>query len=194
MALVFFDLDGTLTRVDTFILYCMNALLYRPLQVFGLKPLLKACLDFWKGRMQRQKLKEAFLVAFLEGAKRNEVDRWNMIFLRFVMPWVIRREMLEKLRQHQQHGDRVFLVSASPDIYLEPLAKQWKLNGAICTVLEWKDDHLTGRIFGQNCQGEEKARRIQALFNENELEGSFAYGNSDGDQQLLEIATFAFKI
>ena len=64
----------------------------------------------------------------------------------------------------------------------------------ICTVLEWEDGYLTGKIMGRNCQGEKKARRIQALFNEDELKGSFAYGNSDGGQQLLELVTFAFKI
>jgi len=194
MALAFFDVDGTLTRFDTFISYCLLSLLYRPQRLFGLKPILKACFNFWKGRARQEKLKEAFLVTFLGGAERKDIDRCNKIFLRLVIPWIIRKEMLEKLRRHQHDADRVYLVSASPDIYLEPLARRWKLDGVICTVLEWKDDYLTGRILGRNCQGDEKARRIQLLFSESELEGSFAYGNDDGDRQLLELVTFGMKV
>jgi len=153
MALAFFDLDGTLTRFDTFIPYCLLSLLYRPHRVFALKPLLKACANFCKGKIERQNLKEAFLVAFLEGSRRNEIDRWNRIFLHFFMPWIIREEMLEKVRQHQQDGDRVHLVSASRDIYLEPLARQWKIDGVICTKLEWKNGLLTGKILGRIAKG-----------------------------------------
>lgn len=194
MALAFFDLDGTLTRFDTFVPYCLLSLLYRPRRVFALKPLLKACVNFCKGKIERQDLKEAFLVAFLEGAGRNDIELFNRGFFRFILPWIVKEEMLEKVRQHQQDGDRVYLVSASPDIYLEPLSKQWRLDGVICTVLEWKDGYLTGRILGRNCQGEEKIRRIQALFNESELEGSYAYGNSNGDRQLLEFVTFGTAV
>lgn len=194
MALAFFDVDGTLTRVDTFTSYCMLTLFYRPRRVFALRSLLKACIDFYRGRIQGQELKESFLNAFLGGARRHEIERWNKIFFRFVFSRIIRGEMFEKLQQHKEAGDRVYLVSASPDIYLEPLARKWRLDGAICTVLEWEDDILTGRIVGRNCRGEEKARRIKALFTERELDGSFAYGNSDGDRQLLELATFRLKI
>jgi phosphatidylglycerophosphatase C len=194
MALVFFDLDGTLTRANTFFLYCMVALLFQPRRVFALKPLLKACIEFWRERIQRQELKEAFLAAFLGGARRNEIERLNRVFFGHILPLITRKEMLGKLRQHQQAGDRVYLVSASPDIYLGPLARQWGLDGVICTILEWKNDHPTGRILGLNCRGDEKARRVQALFNERELEGSFAYGNSDGDRELLELVTFGMKI
>jgi phosphatidylglycerophosphatase C len=173
MALVFFDLDGILTRTDTFIPYCVLALFYRPRQVLGLKPLFKACHDFYKGRIQRQKLKEASLAAFLGGAKNNEIEQWSRTFLRFVMPWIMREKMLQTLRQHQRNGDQVYLVSASPDIYLKPLAEQWKLNGAICTVLEWKDNHLTGRILGRNCQGRGKGKAYPRPFYQNGIRGIF---------------------
>jgi len=194
MAIAFFDLDRTITRLDTFIPYCLLYLFYRPHRVFALNPLLKACVNFFRKRKERQELEEAFLAAFLEGARKKDIERLNIKFFRFILPWIVKEEMLKKVRLHQQNGDQVYIVSASPDIYLEPLASQWRLNGVICTVLEWKDGYLTGKIMGRNCQGEEKARRIQALFNESELKGSFAYGNSNEDQQLLELVTFAFKI
>ena len=169
MAIVFFDLDRTITRFDTSIPYCLLSLLYRPHRVFALKPLLKAFVNFCRKRMERQELEEAFLAVFLEGARKKDIERLNMRFFRFILPWIVKEEMLKKVRLHQQNGDQVYIVSASPDIYVEPLVSQWRLDGVICTVLEWKDRYLTGKIMGRTCQGEEKVRRIQALFNESEL-------------------------
>lgn len=97
-------------------------------------------------------MKEAFLVAFLEGARRKEIKRLNRGFFRFILPWIIREEMIEKMRLHKQAGDQVYLVSASPDVYLDTLARQWRLDGVICTKLEWKNGLLTGKILGKNCK------------------------------------------
>jgi len=194
MALAFFDLDGTLTRFDTFVPYCLLSLFYRPRRVFALKPLLKACINFFRGRIDRQDLKETFLVAFLEGARRNDIELFNREFFRFILLWIIREEMIEKMRLHKQAGDQVYLVSASPDVYLDTLAREWKLVGVICTKLEWKNGLLTGKILGKNCRGHEKGVRIRELFSEIELEGSFAYGNKNEDQELLELVTFGTEV
>lgn len=193
-ALAFFDFDGTLTRCDTFIPYCLIALLNQPKRIFGLKQVFRGCVDFAKGNIQRQELKEAFVRTFLGNASLGDIKNWNKIFFRLMFPLTLRNKGLKKVRQHKQRGDRIYIVSASPDIYLKPLAVRWGLDGAICTKLEWKNERLTGRILGKNCRGEEKARRVRALFSETELIGSFGYGNSDGDRQLLKIVGFSTKI
>jgi len=194
MAFVFCDLDGTLTKVDTFIPYCLVALLHRPLRLLYLKSIIKGCLGFSKRKLDRQDLKEVFLIAFLKGATIEDVKRWNKFFFRFIFPLIRRKKMLKRQRQHQLAGDSVYIVSASPDIYVKRICKQWQLDGVICTDLKWEDDRLTGRIMGKNCRGEEKARRIRALFTENELEGSYGYGNSEGDLQVLDLVDFSFKV
>ena len=86
MALAFFDLDGTLTKFDTFIFYCLLALLYRPWRVFALRPLFRACMNSYKGNMHRQELKEGFITAFLDNAEKDDVERWNKVFLGFILP------------------------------------------------------------------------------------------------------------
>lgn len=194
MAIAFFDFDGTLTWVDSFIPYCLLSLFHRPQRVLAMKPVLKGCLDFWRGKIQRQELKEIFLKAFLGDAKREDVERWNKVFLNFVIPRILKGQMLMRARGHQRAGDKVYIVSASPDIYLEPLIRELSLDGVICTTLEWKDRSLTGRILGKNCRGEEKARRVRALFDERELHGSYFYGDSDGDWELLELVSFGFYV
>lgn len=194
MAIAFFDFDGTLTWGDSFIPYCLLSLFHQPQRVLAMKPVLKGCLDICRGKIRRHELKEIFLGAFLGEAKREDVERLNRIFLRLVIPKITRERMLMRARRHQQAGDKVYIVSASPNIYLEPLATEWQMDGVICTMLEWQDGRLTGRILGKNCRGAEKARRVRALFDEEELRGSYGYGNSDGDRHLLELVSFSFYV
>lgn len=194
MPLAFFDLDGTLTRCDTFIPYCFIAFLHRPWRIFRLNRILIGCFLFLKGEIEREKLKQVFITTFLRGLTKKEIEKYNKIFLELFIPLILRKDIHIKMRFHQRQGNRVYIVSASPDIYVQTIAKQWNIEGAICTNLEWKRDCLTGRILGKNCRGREKARRIQSIFTQNELEGSYAYGNSEGDNEMLELASFGRSI
>jgi len=186
MALVFMDFDGTLTRFDSFIPYCFTALIHRPWRIPALIRALGAGLRFAGKKIGRQQAKEALIEAFLGGATREEADRWNRMFLRHVFPLLIRKEMLARARWHQRQGDLVLIVSASPDIYLGPFVRKWGFDGIICTELEWKENRITGRIVGKNCQGEEKARLIKALFRKEDLSTASGYGNSEGDRAMLQ--------
>lgn len=194
MALVFFDLDGTLTRLDTFIPYCLIALLHRPKRILAIKHVLIGLIRSVRGQITQHKLKEAFILTFLKGLGEREIRQINKVFLCLFIPSIVRKESLKKLRKHQLNGDQVFIVTASPDIYVQELSRQWQLNGTICTNLQWKKGRLTGSILGRNCRGEEKERRIRALFDKRDLDGSYAYGNSDGDRQMLELVSFGTKI
>jgi phosphatidylglycerophosphatase C len=194
MALAFFDLDGTLTRSDSFVPYCLIALLHRPWRIGRVKAVLGKTVRFLRGEIDRQSLKEAFVGVFLGGATRKDVARWNTVFFRAVLPLVIRRWVLRRARQHQRRGDRVYVVSASPDIYLQPLVEKLGLDGLICTRLECKEGRLTGKLLGSNCHGKEKATRIKALFSAAELKGSVGYGNSEGDRQMLNLVSEAHPV
>jgi phosphatidylglycerophosphatase C len=192
--LAFFDLDGTLTKCDTFSPYCIIALLHRPWRILSLKQIVKAFVGFLQKETGRRELKEAFIGTFLGCLTRPELEKLNKFFFGFVLPLITRKRMLGRLRQHQRMGHLVYIVSASPSAYLVPLSKRWKLDGVICTNLEWKNGRLTGRILGENCRGKEKARRVRVLFTDEELEGSFGYGNSEGDRELLELVSFSYRV
>lgn len=111
-----------------------------------------------------------------------------------MLPLIRRREIFEILRKHQAVGNRVYIVSASLDIYLKPLADMWQLDGVICTKAECENGCLSGKISGKNCRGEEKAKRIKSVFSEKELKDSIAYGDSDGDEQMLKMASLEYKV
>jgi phosphatidylglycerophosphatase C len=194
MALAFFDLDGTLTKIDTFVPYCVTALIHRPLRMFRVAAVIRGLVRFMKGDIDSQSIKETLVSVFLGGAAREDIDRWNKIFLHKVFPALLRQTLLLRARNHQKMGDRVFIVSASPDIYLEPFVRQWRFDGLICTTLEFKEMRLSGKILGRNCRGEEKARRIRALFTHAELDGSSGYGNSGADKQMLELVSVGYFV
>lgn len=74
MAVAFFDMDGTLTRCDTFIPYCVIALTHRPWRIFVLKNVFKGYLGFLKkGKTNRHELKEVFIDAFLGLATKRDI-------------------------------------------------------------------------------------------------------------------------
>ena len=99
----------------------------------------------------------------------------------------LRPEALQRLRWHQQRGDRVLLCSASPRLLLQPLA-DWLGVELLCTELQQHDGRWIPKLANPNCNGHEKVRRlVQHL---GPLEGLMieAYGDSKGDRELLQAA------
>jgi phosphatidylglycerophosphatase C len=101
-----------------------------------------------------------------------------------------RRDARARLDWHRARGDRIVLVSASPDLYVEPAGRLLGADATIATRLEVVDDVLTGRYDGANCRGEEKVRRFrQWTTSLDQSPGRvWAYGNSRGDLRLLAAA------
>ena len=91
----------------------------------------------------------------------------------------------------------MLLASASLDVYLEPLGELLGADGVVCTILEQgAHGRLTGRLVGENCRGGEKARRVREWLRSSGLEDAtlWAYGDSDGDTELLELAHHAYRV
>ena len=80
------------------------------------------------------------------------------------------------------------IVSASLDVYLEPLAPLLGVDQVLCTKLGvGPDGRLDGTLVGGNVRGAEKVRRLQAWLGGDAVE-LWAYGDSAGDRELLAFA------
>jgi HAD superfamily hydrolase (TIGR01490 family) len=101
---------------------------------------------------------------------------------------MIRAEALERVRFHQQRGDRVVIVSASPTDWIVPWAASEGITEVIGNPAQVSDGKVTGRLAGANCYGPEKVRRLLALNPERESYTLFAYGDGRGDRELLAAA------
>ena len=87
----------------------------------------------------------------------------------------------------------VVLISASLDVYLKPWATQHGIDQVCATQLETRGPLLTGEIEGRNCRGREKVRRAKEVIGSRSFETISAYGDNDGDREMLDFASDPHK-
>ncbi|MBV8251102.1 MAG: HAD family hydrolase [Chitinophaga sp.] len=186
MTIAFFDFDGTITTKDTL----WEIIRYQRGQkslVAGVVRLLPALLAFKMKRIPAQQMKERVLthffgtmseVAFAEGCNR---------FCREALPTLIREQALQTIRQHQQQGHDVVVVTASATHWVAPWCEAIGIK-CIGSELEVRDQVITGKLQGINCNGDEKVKRIRAVYNLEDYTNVYAYGDSSGDKPMLALA------
>lgn len=138
---------------------------------------------------EKGKIKEKIWVSSFKNASVKQFQIKATSFSLNILPTFLYKEALEKLREHQNNGDRVIVVSASAEDWLQPWCEINNIE-LIATKLEKKDGKLTGKMATLNCKGPEKTRRIKELLNLDDYQSIYAYGDSEGDKEMLQIATF----
>src|SRR5262249_24885166 len=101
-------------------------------------------------------------------------------------------QAVELINRHKRAGREVYICSASPEDYLRVLANELDVDGVVGTRAEVVDGVYTGRMLGELCHGEEKARRVAELATERgiDLHRSFAYSDSLNDVPMLQLVGF----
>jgi phosphatidylglycerophosphatase C len=181
-----FDLDGTLTRRDTFIPYLAAFLATRPRRWRSIVPATIAAVSFLCGRMDRDRFKERLVRIVLGGATREELATCTARFVERIMRNGLRPAAMKVVEQHRAAGDHLVLLSASPDVYVTALAARLGFQECICTELEWSDGRLTGRFVSPNRRGEEKVRVVRALREKRGVHMA-AYANCRSDLDHLAL-------
>ena len=79
----------------------------------------------------------------------------------------------------------MLIVSASIDNWVQPFFPKVKIVG---TQVEVENGLLTGRFLTKNCYGQEKVNRILAIYPNRREYKLIAFGDSEGDKELLAFA------
>lgn len=186
--LAVFDLDGTMSRRGTLAPYLMCLLARHPwrwLRVVRVAPSFAAYLV---GRLDRGVLKAKLLEKTLQGYGRAELAAWTARFVPSLIARGLRADALRTLEAHRRRGDRLILLSASPDLYVPAIGAQLRFDETLCTGLTWRGDRLDGGLATPNRRGEEKARCILELRRRHPGLTLAAYGNEAADLDHLGIA------
>ena len=184
-----FDFDGTLTTRDTLIAFIRYAcgtsrflfgfLLHAPLLV-----LMKLRL------YSNGKAKQRVFSWFFKGMTIETFDALCQDFAR-THRHLLRPDTVRILEQALTERAEVLIVSASIDNWVQPFFPSVTILG---TQVEVIDGRLTGRFLTPNCYGQEKVRRILALYPDRSAYHLTAFGDSRGDRELLTFADEAHMV
>lgn len=181
-----FDFDGTVTTRDSFVDFMKYS---KGIRVFllGFITLSPFAILYFLGMMPSQRMKEFALTYFYKAMPVAIFNDWGRRYQENGVAKIIRVEALRKIDWHKKKGHDVVIVSASLEAWLLPWCQK---NGIelIATKIEEKNEKLTGKIFGKNCEGEEKVVRIKDKYELDEYERVYAYGNSKYDFPMLMLA------
>lgn len=184
-----FDVDGTLTFTDSFLLF-LRFTTTRTGFVIRLISVLPVFAAYLLRLTSRDTAKNALLRAFLKGMPVSEYYQKCEFFAKSIYPQILHSDAIDYLENEKGSCDKVALVSASLQDYLFPFAKSIGIEYVIATKMDVKDGFLTGNMNGLNCRGIEKCNRIHEIFGECIIEA--AYGDSAGDTQMLGAAQRAY--
>lgn len=184
--LVLFDFDGTMTRKDTFPAFIFFVF-GRVKCILGFLIHAPYVLLYFLGVINGSVLKQKMVSYFFKGKDIDTINRKGIAFSEELNVKGMNNDVMNDFMQYQLKGFDLCIVSASLDIWIAPFAKIYNIK-YICTEAEVSGNKFTGKLKTPNCNGNEKANRIRAAYNLSEYGNIIAYGNSKGDEAMMNLA------
>ena len=189
-SIAFFDFDGTITKTDSmleFARFSSNHVCY----LFGMFIISPWLITMKLGLVSKRKAKEKLLTYFFGHAELETFNSKCISFNEKILPSLIKKEAIAAIKNHLDLNTTVVIVSASAENWVAPWCLRNNLR-FICTKLQVKDNKITGKLEGENCNGAEKVSRIKQLFNLADYNIIYCYGDTNGDKMMLQLATHPF--
>ncbi|MDE6417932.1 MAG: HAD-IB family hydrolase, partial [Duncaniella sp.] len=183
-----FDFDGTLCKGDSFIgfaLYSVGPMRFATalLRSFG-------ALAAWKlGIGSNSKAKETLFGALYKGRSLAWLEEKGRGYASRLSAKE-KAGTVAKLREHLSEGHEVLIVTASIPAWVSPWASKFGNVRVLGTIPEVDSEgRLTGRFATPNCHGAEKIKRVREAIPDFDSAESWGYGDSAGDDEMLEAVT-----
>lgn len=186
-----FDFDETLIKE--------NSLSYLFKYLLGRKPLFFYLFAlFWDLRIYRGQLrsliKQRLYKKALQGRDVEQVYQAGLVSAAKLSQI---NEVVQQMYDLHEKGIEVWIITASPQPYIEGMVAQlkWPVARVIGTLLAAEQGKLTGEI-GAECQLQEKVRRFNITIEEDALDYCVeaSYGNLPVDIPMLNLAQHKFFV
>jgi phosphatidylglycerophosphatase C len=188
--LALFDFDGTITTDDSLIKF-IRFVVGDVKTLWGMI-LLSPILIIYKLKfIPNYKAKQIMLSYFFQGMDGQQFQKVAEEYSIKHIDTILRPKAMEKITWHKELGHKVIVVSASIECWIRPWCDQNGLD-LIATKIEVKDALITGKFLTKNCYGIEKANRVKEAYNLDDYDYIYAYGDTCGDKELLELADESF--
>jgi len=186
MKIAFFDFDGTITKKDStikFIRFFSGDLKY----IIGIIILSPLLILYKLNILGNNYIKIIIITYFFKGVSEVHFKNKAKLFSSSIINKLIRKKALDRLDWHKNQGHKIVVVSASINLWLQDWC-DFNNFTLIASELEIVNGRITGNLLSNNCHGPEKVKRILDKYNLSDYTYIYAYGNSRGDYEMLDIA------
>ncbi|MDB4131697.1 HAD-IB family hydrolase [Flavobacteriaceae bacterium] len=190
MKLALFDFDGTIYKADSFIDF-IRFVKGDFKTLFGIIILAPMLIMYKLKFISNHAAKIKVFTYFFKGMNVKLFKKLSVTYSLNYIDKNIRTKAIEEISKHKNNNNKLVVVSASIECWLKPWCDSNGLD-LIATQIEIKNGVLTGRFYTKNCYGKEKLKRLKELYNLSNYEYIYAYGDSIGDKELLELADESF--
>ena len=195
MAFAFFDMDGTIIDGDS------NDITYYELNKMKvvddnfIQKLNNYEDMFYKGILDINEFVEFATTPFIKYSMDELDEILGSIVRRCIVP-KIKKGARDRIDCHTNNNDRVIIVTATNDYLVKHIAKALGIDDFIASSMEVKNSHLTGKKLCEVPFKQGKERRIREYL-KNEaysLKGSYGYGDSVNDIEMLLMCEHGFLV
>lgn len=190
MNIALFDFDGTITNTDMYTKF-LHYSATRRRTLLG-KVVVPPFFMLYKiGVIPAPAMRSIASFLAFSGRDDEPVKAIGEKYAKEIVPNFLRKVALNKLDWHKCNGDKIVIVSASLDVYLEPWCIQ---NGfdLVCSELETKQGKFSGRYVYGDCSCENKPNLIYSKFDLGQYDRIYAYGDTNEDLAMLSLADEAY--
>jgi len=157
--ILIFDLDHTIISCDSFKFFLFRWYIKKPKNFFlNSLYLIIIYLFFQINLINRDQLKEKFLISAFKNSNEDEILNFSKIFAKFIISKYLRVKSQKTL--NKKNFIKI-LISASPNFYVNIIGKILNFDQIYSTKIDLKKK--LGKIIGKNCYGYQKLIIIKKL-------------------------------
>lgn len=186
--LAIFDVDYTLTKSET--LYeLFKFMIRKDKKLLRHLPVSLGSAMFYVFKLFDEKQAKDNFIRFLNGIHEEELSDVMKEFYHQKLSKILYKDAIDTIKKLKAQGCLIYLISASPEAYLNELYEIKEVDMIIGTRLKYGNCRYS--IHGKNCKGEEKVKRLMEVLEkkniEVDFENSYMYSDSLSDLPLLKL-------
>ncbi|MDZ5013760.1 HAD-IB family hydrolase [Clostridium perfringens] len=145
-----------------------------------------------------KKVKQSFL-KFIDGLEEKDLKILVKKYYDEVLSKIIYKDSIDMMKKLKSEGYKIYLISASPEFYLNELYNIKEVDIIIGTRFSFNEGKFERKMVGENCKGEEKVRRLKEYLQEHNIEevdykNSYMFSDSLSDKPLLDLVGNGYLI
>lgn len=188
--LAIFDVDYTLTKRETLTELYLFMLKKNPKLLKYIPRVILTGILYGFKVYDARKAKEAF-IKFLEGINEEEMQELVKEFYEKRLSKILYKDAIDTIKKLKSEGCKIYLISASPEMYLNELYNIKEVDKILGTRLRKENGVYKSIIEGENNKGEEKVRRLKEVLKRENIEvdykNSYMFSDSLADLPLFEL-------